>query len=101
MNGVNVAFYPVPCHNCTTQYRTRGSVSSVKQYLGDITMVQITKEQYIDAEDQNFGVCENCDSVIEAYYDPDEEAGLCEVCDTREVHGVQDALLMGMINITE
>jgi hypothetical protein len=64
-----------------------------------IEMITITEDEYKQACDDYQGICLAC----EEYQDncePDAEGYLCESCGENQVCGVEQALIMGELDIT-
>lgn len=62
--------------------------------------LQMTQEEYSYAAEDSLGVCIACGE--EQYgYEPDARGAYCEVCGEDEVYGMEELLLMGMIEFVE
>jgi hypothetical protein len=47
------------------------------------------------------GVCLNCGHLQDGGVEPDAERIRCEACGDRQVHGIHDAIVRGLIEITD
>lgn len=64
-------------------------------------MIEMTKEEYEDLRDMSEGVCLACGEPTCNMVEPDAENYLCECCGESEVFGVDQAMLLGEIEIIE
>jgi hypothetical protein len=65
-------------------------------------MESISEGQYRNATNANDGWCTGCKEIIEGGgVEPDAEGYRCDQCDGMTVFGVEQALLMGLIDIGE
>lgn len=64
--------------------------------------MKITKDEYHDLRESNAGFCENCDEcTADSGVEPDAQDYDCIVCAMPTVFGVEQALLLGYIEIEE
>ena len=49
----------------------------------------------------NWGVCLACSAIHEGDVEPDASGYHCDECDADEVMGIEQALLVGRLNVTE
>jgi len=56
-----------------------------------------TEEELYELMDENIGICKNCKEEIEGT-EPDIENGTCPCCGSHSVMGIENALLIGIIN---
>jgi len=62
--------------------------------------LQMTQEEYSCALEDNVGVCTACGE--EEYgYEPDAREAYCEVCGEEEVYGMEELLMMGLIEFVK
>lgn len=62
--------------------------------------IQITEEEYLNAQDAYEGICLNCES-HQFGCEPDAREYECEVCGEHKVYGIPELLIMGVLDITE
>lgn len=60
----------------------------------------MSEEEFMDLNDSYAGICLKCGEIFESGYEPDADNCRCEVCDSRRVCGLENALIMGKIDIT-
>ena len=62
---------------------------------------RVTREEYREACDGYYGWCPSCEDFTRPGTEPDVGDYDCPDCDSYEVHGAEQALLVGLISITE
>jgi hypothetical protein len=63
------------------------------------TPLKLTEEAYHDLDNSYQGVCLNCGEYQDGV-EPDAENYYCESCEQDHVFGVEELLIMGLIEIT-
>ncbi len=61
--------------------------------------VQVSVAEYFRASGSYQGFCINCREITNSGVEPDARRYECEVCGERMVYGIEEALLMGAIEI--
>lgn len=62
----------------------------------------ITEEEYHRLRDEeNGGICLACGAIHDSGVEPDAENYKCEQCGQHEVAGIEQALILGRIDIAE
>lgn len=60
----------------------------------------LTTDQFFEHCNQYDGYCKECDEVTAiGDVEPDAEERLCEVCDNKSVYGMEQALILGFLEI--
>jgi predicted RNA-binding Zn-ribbon protein involved in translation (DUF1610 family) len=62
--------------------------------------VEMTEEEFLEIQSAYQGVCASCGEIRDCT-EPDAEDYECEACGENTVVGVDNALIMGIIEITE
>jgi hypothetical protein len=63
-------------------------------------MISITSEEYHCLRNDYAGLCLSCSEVVESGVEPDAEGYECEACGSNSVCGIEQALLLGELDIT-
>ena len=63
--------------------------------------IKMTEEQYEEYRDDSCGICLECGDVTYGGVEPDAECYECEDCGEEKVYGIEEALLMGEIEIVD
>ena len=63
--------------------------------------IVMSSEEYLDHDDNMDGLCLNCLEWTDGGCEPDARYYECESCGQPKVHGAQEAMMMGMIEISE
>lgn len=58
----------------------------------------MTEDQYLEYEDRMVGLCRNCGAERECT-EPDARHYPCEECGKKQVFGIQELMLMGLIEL--
>jgi hypothetical protein len=61
----------------------------------------VTESQYADLRENGGGLCLSCKVLVEGGVEPDARKYLCEACGKRMVYGIEEALIMGAVDIGE
>lgn len=61
----------------------------------------MTVEEYQEAADAYEGYCENCDEITRSSCEPDAREYPCPACGENAVFGIEEAMMMGLIEIDE
>jgi hypothetical protein len=65
------------------------------------TKIYLSEGEYDQYNQDNYGVCLNCEELTEGGVEPDAEGYLCESCEQRQVMGIEQALVDGYICLTD
>ena len=60
-----------------------------------------TEEDFRTLSEDGIGFCIHCGEEAVDYCEPDAREYLCEFCGEREVYGMEELLLMGLIEFAE
>ena len=63
-------------------------------------MIEITADEYQELRDEYSGICLNCEEYAEGV-EPDARDYECEACGEKTVYGIEEALMMGKVTITD
>ena len=63
-------------------------------------MITLTRDEYIELEESNIGICLVCGN-RQDYCEPDAREYDCDECGLPKVYGVPELLIMGIIAIDE
>lgn len=63
-------------------------------------MLTLTESEFKEYSDDNMGVCLACEE-LQSGCEPDAENYKCECCGELKVFGLEEALIMGEIDISE
>jgi hypothetical protein len=63
-------------------------------------MKAITEQEYIEHSDNYTGFCTDCQSFTTSCVEPDAEGYTCEECEKNTVCGTEQALIMGLVDIS-
>lgn len=63
-------------------------------------MIKITESHYNYLRSEYFGICLSCKHEQDSC-EPDAENYRCEECGTLDVQGIENLLVMGLIELTE
>lgn len=63
--------------------------------------MKLTVNQYMSAQDNYEGYCTSCDLLTRDSTEPDAENYNCPECEEHTVMGVDNALMMGLIEIDD
>lgn len=64
--------------------------------------MKLSIEEYATYTDENAGYCKTCDAItVESGVEPDADGYACAKCGERTVYGVEQAVLMGLIEVAE
>ena len=63
-------------------------------------MIEMTSDEYQDLRDEYSGICLNCEEYADGV-EPDARNYECESCGESKVFGIEEALMMGRIIITD
>lgn len=61
-------------------------------------MISIKSNDYMQMADSSTGICLDCGAHVDCV-EPDAEQYVCEDCGEEMVYGVEQALIMGLIDI--
>lgn len=61
--------------------------------------IDVSRSDYKDLEESYSGICVNCLSVRHGQTEPDARKYHCSTCDTKNVYGMSELILMGCLNI--
>ncbi len=76
------------------------SVSKKSTKSSDLP-VNITQQEYQEAEENMTGLCLTCCAFTYGDTEPDAEEYPCDECGCNSVQGIQNALVEGNVNIVE
>lgn len=60
----------------------------------------LTEDRYSDLREDSGGFCTACGAEADGV-EPDARKYMCEACGERGVYGIEELLLMGLVDITE
>ena len=63
--------------------------------------IKLSKGDYRYIRDNYGGICANCKAVILDGIEPDAQKYLCELCDTKQVYGIDEYLIRELLDITD
>jgi len=63
--------------------------------------MKLTEEEFVSLRDDNCGLCENCGEINDSFHEPDAENYQCENCGENKSHGIENCLIMGLLDITD
>jgi CO dehydrogenase/acetyl-CoA synthase gamma subunit (corrinoid Fe-S protein) len=68
--------------------------------LKPLKITSITEQEYLENSECLEGYCTTCREFTTSSVEPDAEEYSCEQCDKKTVYGTEQALLMGLIDIS-
>tara|TARA_R100001244_G_scaffold124665_1_gene94527 strand:- start:304 stop:513 length:210 start_codon:yes stop_codon:yes gene_type:complete len=68
--------------------------------LKSIKLITITEEEYLENSDGLEGYCTNCQEFTTTCVENDAEKYACSACDKKTVYGTEQALILGLIDIS-
>lgn len=66
-----------------------------------VTHIELTEDEYHEHDDDGTGFCLTCGEEAEGYIEPDACDYLCEKCQCLSVHGIEQLMLMGKVEIVD
>lgn len=63
--------------------------------------MKMTTERFQECQDDNSGYCTSCDAITSSDVEPDAEGYHCEECQNETVMGVENALILEHIEVTD
>jgi predicted RNA-binding Zn-ribbon protein involved in translation (DUF1610 family) len=69
--------------------------------MGKYKVVGVTEEDYMEMTESYMGFCPDCGDFTRDTTEPDAENYDCPDCEKNNVVGAEQALLLGLIDITE
>jgi hypothetical protein len=65
-------------------------------------IIKLTDEDYWRLSNRGAGLCRSCGDLDDSgCVEPDARHYRCEACDEREVFGLEEAMVMGLVEVTE
>ena len=61
----------------------------------------LTEEEFMEGNEGGLGYCVACGEERTEFTEPDTEKQKCEACGQHQVYGLDNLLIMGLIDITE
>ncbi len=61
--------------------------------------MKISEGEYWAASEEMNGYCKACDDITTGCVEPDARRYPCECCGARTVYGIEEALLMGLLEL--
>lgn len=62
-------------------------------------MLKITEQEFMAHRNEFMGFCLSCDRITTSNCEPDATNYRCEECDHNDVFGIEEAMLMGFIDV--
>ena len=72
----------------------------VKSKSGRVRCFSMTEAEYARLRDTYKGLCLHCGAERDTV-EPDAEHYLCPTCNTTDVYGIEQVLILGLINLQE